>query len=152
MYTKRHHQKYQNVVEKNRTKILSIFSFQTNKHLLKMAVVIDVAITAENNIRETEHEKIEKHQGLKEQLEQMWKVKCNVIPFVVGPLGAVTPKLGEWLQQIPGSTPEASFQKSAVLGTAKILSRNLRLRLRLRHHPMLGVREPLCIYIYIYPV
>ena len=40
-------------------------------------------------------QQIEKYQGLEEQLEQMWKVKCNVIPMVVGQLGAVTPKLGE---------------------------------------------------------
>ena len=31
----------------------------------------------------------------------------------------MTPKLEEWLQQIPGATSELSVQKSAVLGTAK---------------------------------
>ncbi len=69
----------------------------------------------------------EKYQGLKEQLERMWKVKASVVPVVVGALRAVTPKLGEWLQQIPGTTSEASVQKSAVLGTAKILRRTLKL-------------------------
>ena len=57
----------------------------------------------------------------------MWKAKASVVPVVVGALGAVTPKLGEWLQQIPGTTTEASVQKSAVLGTAKILHRTLKL-------------------------
>ena len=57
--------------------------------------------------------------GLKEQLEQMWKVKASVVPVVVGALRAVTPRLVEWLQQIAGTTSEASVQKSAVLGTAK---------------------------------
>ncbi|KAL3984303.1 histone H2B [Sarotherodon galilaeus] len=33
----------------------------------------------------------------------------------------------EWLQQIPGTTSEISVQKSAVLGTAKILRRTLKL-------------------------
>jgi len=37
----------------------------------------------------------------------------------------VTPKLGEWLQQIPG-TSVISAQKSAVLGTAKILHSTLK--------------------------
>ncbi|XP_068190807.1 uncharacterized protein [Antennarius striatus] len=128
------------VVENGKAKILWDFSFQTDKQLLankpdivvmdkeqKRAVVIDVAIPADANIRKKEHEKIEKYQGLKEQLEQMWKVKVNVVPVVVGALGAVTPKLEEWLQQIPGTTSEASVQKSAVLGTAKILRRTLRL-------------------------
>ncbi len=34
--------------------------------------------------------------------------------------GAVTPKLVEWLEQIPGTTSKISVQKSTVLGTAKI--------------------------------
>ena len=36
-------------------------------------------------------------------------------------LGAVTPKLGERLQQIPVITPETSVQKTTIPGTAKIL-------------------------------
>lgn len=40
---------------------------------------------------------------------------------------AVTPKLEEWLQQVPGTTSELSVQKSAALGTAKILCRTLKL-------------------------
>ena len=57
----------------------------------------------------------------------MWGIKATVVPVVIGPLGAVTHKLGEWLQQIPGTTSEVSVQKSAVLGTAKILHRTLKL-------------------------
>ena len=96
------------VVENNRAKVLWYSSFQTDKQLLankadivvvdkeqKRTVVIDVGIPADANIRKKEHEKIEKYQGLKEQLEQMWKVKASVVPVVVGALGAVTPKLGE---------------------------------------------------------
>ncbi|KAF7643082.1 hypothetical protein LDENG_00244990 [Lucifuga dentata] len=90
----------------------------------KRAVVINVAIPSDGNIRKKEHEKLEKYQGLQEELDRMWKVKSTV---VIGALGAVTPKLGEWLQQIPGTTSEISVQKSAVLGTAKMLHRTLKL-------------------------
>ncbi|KAK1790927.1 hypothetical protein P4O66_014768, partial [Electrophorus voltai] len=38
----------------------------------KRAVVIDVTILSDRNIRTKEHEKLEKHQGLKEELERMW--------------------------------------------------------------------------------
>ena len=55
----------------------------------------------------------------------MWKV--TVVPIVIGVLGTVTPKLDWWLQQIPGTTSEISVQKSALLGTDKILHRTLRL-------------------------
>ena len=100
--------KPQKVVENNRAKVLWDFSIQTDKQLLanqpdivvvdkerKRAVVIDVAIPADANIRKKEHEKVEKYQGLREQLERMWKVKASVVPVVVGALGAVTPKLGD---------------------------------------------------------
>ena len=36
----------------------------------------------------------------------MWDVKATVVPVVTGALGSVTPKLGAWLQQIPGTTSE----------------------------------------------
>lgn len=45
---------------------------------------------------------------------------------VIGALRPVTPKLGECLQQIPGAISEISFQKSAIVGIAKILCRTLR--------------------------
>ena len=57
----------------------------------------------------------------------MWKVKAKVVPVVVGALGAVTPKVGEGLQQIPGTPSELSIQKNAMLGTVKILHRTLKL-------------------------
>lgn len=47
-----------------------------------------------------------KSQDLREQLQRMRP-----------------PKLEKWLQQIPGTTSEASVLKSAVLGTARILQR-----------------------------
>lgn len=44
----------------------------------------------------------------------MWRVRVTVVLVVSGVLGALTPKLGELLQQIPGTTSEISVQKSAV--------------------------------------
>ena len=78
----------------------------------------------ESNIRKEEHKKLEKYQGQKEEVETMWGVK--VVPVVLGALRALTPKLGECIQQILG-TSEISVQKRAILGTAKILCKTLRL-------------------------
>lgn len=51
------------------------------------------------------YEKMEKHSGMKEQLEQkLWTVKTKVGLVEIGALGAVNPKLEDWLQQIPGAT------------------------------------------------
>lgn len=56
------------------------------------AVVIDVVVSSDSNIR---NEKLEKHQGLKEDLQRMRKVKAKVVPAVVRACGTVTPMLRE---------------------------------------------------------
>ena len=48
-------------------------------------------------------------------------------PVVIGAVGALTSKLGKWLQQIPGITSEISVQRIATLGTATMLHSTLRL-------------------------
>lgn len=53
-------------------------------------------------------------------------MKVTAVPALIGALGAVTPKLREWLQQIPGTKSELSVQRSKV-GAAKILCRTLKL-------------------------
>ena len=60
----------------------------------------------DSNIKKKEYKKLEKYQGLKEELERTWKVKAKVVEVVIGALGAVAPKLEEWLQQIPRTTTE----------------------------------------------
>ena len=130
----------QKVVENDRAKILWDFQIQADRQVLanqpdivvvdkdqKTVVAIDVMVPSDSNIRKKEFEKQEKYQGLKKELKRNWKVKAKVVPVVVGALGAVTPKLGDWLQQIPGTTLELSVQKSAWLGTAKILCRTPKL-------------------------
>ncbi|XP_078791071.1 uncharacterized protein LOC111949134 [Oryzias latipes] len=128
------------VVENERAKILWDFQIQTDRmgtanqpdivevdKEQRKAIVVDVAVPSDGNIRKKEHEKLEKYQGLREELEKAWKVKVTVVPVVIGALGAITPKLEEWLQQIPGKTSDLSVQKSAVPGTAKILCKTLKL-------------------------
>ena len=82
-------------------------------------LIIDISVPRDENIREKELEKIDKYQSLKIELEQLWKVKIMVIPVDVGVLGAMTDRLPGWLQ------------KSALLGTAQVLRRVLRLLLPL---------------------
>lgn len=45
----------------------------------KMVVVINVAIPNCGNIRRKEHEKLKKTQGLREELENMQRVKASVV-------------------------------------------------------------------------
>ena len=57
----------------------------------------------------------------------MKDLKATVVPIVFGALGAVTLKLGGWLEQVPGTIHEISIHKIPLLGTGKILHRTLRL-------------------------
>ena len=50
-----------------------------------------------------------------------------VIPVVVGAPGAITDRLPGRLAQIPETISEVELQKSALLGTAQVLRRVLRL-------------------------
>lgn len=50
----------------------------------RKAVVTDMTVPSDSNIKKKENEKLERYQGLKEELETMWKVKAKVFPAVVG--------------------------------------------------------------------
>lgn len=60
------------------------FQIETDKMLIlvdkedKKAVVADVAVPRDGNIRKKEHDKLDKYLGLKEKLENIWKVKVTV--------------------------------------------------------------------------
>ena len=51
----------------------------------------------------------------------MWKVKTKVVPIVLGALGTVPLRLKGNLKDIGVDTSITSIQKSAMLGSARIL-------------------------------
>ena len=55
--------------------------------------MIDVSIQSVSNMRKKEHEKLEKYQVRREELERMWGVKASVVPMIIGALRAVTPRV-----------------------------------------------------------
>ena len=61
----------------------------------KKVVVIDVSIQSVCNMRKKEHEKLEKYQVRREELERMWGVKASVVLALIGALRVGTYKLGE---------------------------------------------------------
>ena len=73
-----------NVIENDQDKILWDFQIQMDKMVVanqpaigvvgeqdKKAVVVDVTIPSDRNIRKKEHKKLEKYQGLKQELGRM---------------------------------------------------------------------------------
>ena len=76
-------------------------------------------------VEDKEKEKVEKYQDLARELRRLWETSVNVIPVVVGALGAVA-KLEEYLGMIKIQQKEVDrIQFSALLGTATILRKVL---------------------------
>ena len=88
---------------------------------MKKAYIIDVACPVDTNVEKKEREKIAKYGGLRGELQRMWGVDAEVIPVIVGGLGAVTKSLGDRLMTIPGHPDRFMCQKICLLGSKNIL-------------------------------
>ena len=126
------------VVEKENVKILWDFKIQTDNEIQarrpdivihdksnKSCYIIDVAIPGDARVPQKEAEKIEKYSDLRRELQKLWKFKAKVVPIVVGALGTVSKSLTGYLKEIKVSTKIQVIQKSALLGTARILRKVL---------------------------
>ena len=87
----------------------------------KKALIIDIACPNDINVIPKESEKISKYQPLCAELRKMWGVECEVVPVVVGGLGAISKNLGDHLARIPGCPKKYMCQKIAMLGSERIL-------------------------------
>ena len=94
----------------------------------KKAYIIDISCPIDINVGKKEIEKISKYGALRVETERMWGVKSEVVPVVVGGLGAVTRNLGDNLAKIPGCPDLHMCQKICLLGSKKILHDVLRRR------------------------
>ena len=91
----------------------------------KSCHIIDVAIPEDSGVKEKEEEKIEKYQNLASELRRMWEVKTKVVPNVLETLGTVSLRLKGNLKGIAVNTSISLIQKSALLGSARILRKVL---------------------------
>jgi hypothetical protein len=76
-----------------------------------------VAIPADRNVVQKEAEKL-KYKSLSIEIQQMWNLKCMIIPVIIGATGVVTRSLRKNLEAVPGKHSIDSLQKTAILGTA----------------------------------
>ena len=82
--------------------------------------------SADCRVNANKSEKIEKYQDLKREITAMWAMrKVEVIPVVVGALGAIPKGLNKSLQNVGIRVRPEHVQKTALLGTARILRRVL---------------------------
>ena len=84
--------------------------------------IIDVAIPGDVRACEKELEKIDKYKPLKDEIARLWEMfKLTIIPIVVGALGAITNRFGKFMQEIGIDIRIEHVQKTALLGTARLL-------------------------------
>ena len=73
-----------------------------------------------------EGEKIDKYQDLKREIGRLWGIRhLEVVPVVFGALGVVSKRLDAWLEMLVVTMRKGLFQKTALLGTARILRKLL---------------------------
>lgn len=91
----------------------------------RKVTIIDIAVPSDTNIKSKELEKITKYQDLRLEVQRMWNVKAQVVPVVIGALGATSPEIEKHLKNIPGKHDVRPLLKAALLGSAHILRRIL---------------------------
>ena len=69
---------------------------------------------------------MEKYQDLKRENGRLWKLKMvEVVPVVIGALGSVTKGFDRWIGKLGIPFNNGVMQKTALLGTARILKKVL---------------------------
>ena len=83
-------------------------------------IIIDIAVLAD--LRVQEKEKVEKYQNLKKEIRRLWKLRnVEIVPVVIRALGSVSAAFGRLLGKLDITCNVGVMQKSALLGTARIL-------------------------------
>ena len=109
-----------NVIEVRRPDIIVIYKKE------RMGIIIDIAVPADAGVMEKEKEKVEKYQDLRREIARLWKLKrVEVVPVVIGALGSVTKEFNKWIGKIGIVYNVGIMQKTALLGTARILRKVL---------------------------
>jgi len=72
-----------------------------------------------------EAEKILKYKDLTIEMQRVWNVKTKVIPVIIGATGTISKSFRKYVSNIPGSHEVKELQKSAILGTARVLRKVL---------------------------
>ena len=85
-------------------------------------MLIDVVIWGDRNVIKKEAEKILKYKYMTKEIERMWKIKARVIPVIIG---TISKSFRKYVKKIPGNQEVKELQKTAILGTAHLLSKVL---------------------------
>jgi hypothetical protein len=93
--------------------------------IIIIIIIIDVAIPEDRNMIKKEAEKILNYKDLIIEIEHMWNVKTKVTPVITGATGTISKSFRKYLSSITGKHDIKELQKTALLGTARILRKVL---------------------------
>ena len=134
-----HEQKPEGVLESENFKILWGFTVQCEREIEarrpaivfidkkeREVVIIDVPIPGDDRVKHKEFVKLQKYQLLKDEIAKVWRMrKVIVVPVVIDALGAVSVNFKECMKRIGVNVWLEVIQKTALLGTARILKKVL---------------------------
>ena len=78
--------------------------------------IIDISCPSDVNVVAKENEKITKYGALRVELRKMWDCDCEVVPVVVGGLGAISQNFDTYLKRIPATICKEMCQKITLSG------------------------------------
>jgi len=88
-------------------------------------MLIDVAISGDRNVIKKEAKKILKYKDLTTVIQRMWNVKPKVIPVIIGAIVTTSKSFRKYVSNMPGNHEVKELQKTAILGTSRILRKVL---------------------------
>ena len=94
----------------------------------KSCLLIDMSIPTEKNTSVKVTEKLSKYKDLEIEIERMWGMKATTIPVVIGALGLIKKGLEKYTKQISDNIKISELQKTALLGTSRILRKTLSIK------------------------
>jgi len=95
----------------------------------QLAYLVDFSCPFDDNVSHKEIEKVDKYQDLLVEIERMWNVRVEIIPIVIGALGAFSPKFTDWLKRLNIMLHPSVLQKTVLLETTVLLRRTLNIHL-----------------------
>ena len=87
--------------------------------------IIEVSVPHDINIAVKERDKRLKYQDLRIEIERMWNVKAEVTPVVIGHSGMVKKGMEACITKISPHLRMYDIQKAAILGTTRLIRKNL---------------------------
>ena len=85
------------------------------------ALFVDVSVPLDRNTRRKSVAKIQKYQGLKREVEQMWQVRAKIVPVIAGVLSGLTPSTADFVRELDAGARVSILRKEALLGTVDII-------------------------------